>query len=138
MTRLIRRAFLVMCALLALNCVALPNGAQAAGRGETVAHTLRIRTHQPGMHRLTYDDLVNAGVPADADTATFAMRYEDSPIDIQVLGSAGTLTPDDIVVFFAQSFRSRYTNDNVYFFSYGGPISAERIASRPAAAPARS
>jgi hypothetical protein len=134
MRRTVARASLALGLLLSLYCVALssPAGASPA-RDEGLVHTLRIRTSVTGMHRLTYDDLTAAGVPLGADTSTFAMIYEGSPVDIQITGSGGPLTSDDSVVFFASSYCSRYTRDNVYFLTYGGPPSSARIIERPVA-----
>ena len=93
--------------------------------------TLRIRTAAAGMVRLTYADLAAKGVPlATTDTATFAMTYLGQPVDIRVLdGGNSRLDPGELVVFYAEAYSGRYSNENVYFFSYGGAAGA-RMASR--------
>ena len=93
--------------------------------------TLRIRTTAAGMHRLTYDDLNAKGVPlATTDTATFAMTYLGLPVDIQIVGNGNNrLESGELVVFYAEAYSGRYGNENVYFFSYGGPAGA-RMAAR--------
>lgn len=89
---------------------------------DDVAGALRIYTTQRGLHRLTYDDLVTAGVPVTTTSpATFAMTYLGQPIDIQVTGEGdGAFDPGDLVVFYAEPYQGRYMNQNVYWFTYGG------------------
>ena len=94
--------------------------------------TLRIRTAAAGMVRLTYDDLAAKMVPLETtDTATFAMTYLGQPVDIRVLdgNNNSRLDPGELVVFYAEAYSGRYSNENVYFFSYGGAAGA-RMASR--------
>ncbi|MFZ2488939.1 MAG: C25 family cysteine peptidase [Anaerolineae bacterium] len=83
---------------------------------------LRIRTAARGMFRLTYNDLVAAGVPvASVAPATFAMSYLGDPIAIEVTGEAdGSFDNGDLVIFYAQPYVGRYQKENVYWFTYGG------------------
>ncbi len=84
--------------------------------------TLRIRTAAAGMYRLTYNELIAKGVPADASTAGFAMTYLGLPVDIHVLdaNSNGLFNNGDLVIFYAEAANDRYNKNNVYFLSYGG------------------
>ncbi|MER2597999.1 MAG: C25 family cysteine peptidase [Caldilineales bacterium] len=92
---------------------------------------LRIRTAARGMFRLTYNDLVTAGVPVDTvSPASFAMTYLGDPVAIEVTGEAdGHFDPGDLVIFYAQPYAGRYQKDNVYWFTYGG-TSGLRMAAR--------
>ncbi len=110
-------------------------GATRVRRGvpEQVAGALRIRTQGRGLYRLTWDDLVAAGVPVTTTApATFAMSYLGQPIDIQVTGEAdGRFDPGDLVIFYAEPYVGRYMTQNVYWFSWGGPA-GPRMAVRAA------
>jgi hypothetical protein len=82
----------------------------------------RIYTAGRGMHRLTYTNLVAAGVPlATTPVSNFAMYYLGQPIDIQVIDRNGNdrFDADDLVVFFAEPYQGRYMTRNVYWFAYG-------------------
>ncbi len=105
------------------------------GVPEQVAGALRIRTLGRGLYRLTWDDLVAAGVPVTTTApATFAMSYLGQPVDIQVTGEAdGRFDPGDLVIFYAEPYVGRYMTQNVYWFSWGGPA-GPRMATRVAPA----
>lgn len=88
----------------------------------SVTGALRIRTGERGLYRLTYDDLLTAGVPlTDTDVASFTMWYLGQPVAIEVTGNGNALfEPDEVVVFYAEPYQGRYQTDNVYWFTYGG------------------
>ena len=106
----------------------------------TTGNALRIYTSQRGMHRLTYTDLTNSGVPlASTDIATFAVYYLGQPVNSQVLdrNGNGRFNTDDLVIFYAEPYPDhiRYMTQNVYWFSYGGGAGA-RMQTRAARPPA--
>ena len=92
---------------------------------------LRIYTGQRGMYRLTYEDLVRAGVPVTtADPAGFAMSHLDQPVAIEVTGSGdGRFDPGDLVIFYAEPYQGRYMTRNVYRLAYGS-LAGDRMAQR--------
>ncbi len=106
-----------------------PTGVAAVPAG--VSGALRLRTSARGMYRLTYGDLLAAGVPvATANPATFAMTYLGQPIAIEVTGDDdGRFDPGDLVIFYAEPYQGRFMNQNVYWFTYGGSPSP-RMATR--------
>lgn len=109
-----------------------PSALNPAARLMDGGGALRVSSGARGMYRLTYDDLVAAGVPVTTtDPATFAMSYLGQPIDIQVTArnQAGAFGPGDLVVFYGEPYQGRYLNHNVYWFTYGGGAGA-RIATR--------
>ncbi len=91
---------------------------------------LRLRTTDRGLYRLTWADLVAAGVPVTTTApATFAISYLGQPIDIQVTGEAdGRFDPGDRVIFYAEPYVGRYQRDNVYWFTWGGADGAHMAA----------
>ncbi len=103
----------------ALDTLSLQQGVNAPAG---TAGSLRIRTAGRSMVRLTYDDLLAAGVPlAAVDPATFAITYLGEPTASSVTGAEdGRFDPGDLVIFYAQPYVGRYQRDNVYWFSYGG------------------
>ncbi len=100
---------------------AIRTPAQPSNAPASTAGALRIRTASGGLHRLTYNDLVGAGVPlASVDPATFAMHYLGQPVAIHVMGDGDArFEPDELVVFYAQPYQGRYQTSNVYWFTYG-------------------
>lgn len=86
------------------------------------AGALRVRTGERGLYRLTYDDLLAAGVPlGDTDPASFAISYLGQPVAIDLVDDGDdSFEPGELVIFYAQPYEGRYERDNVYRFSYGG------------------
>ncbi len=107
------------------NPVALP------GLPDDANGALRIYTAARGVYRLTYDDLITAGVPVTStNPATFAMTYLGDPIHIRVTGEDdGQFDPGDLVIFYAEPYQGRYMSRNVYWFNYGGSP-GERMSAR--------
>lgn len=95
---------------------------------------LRIFTGAGGLYRLTYADLLAAGVPVTVtDPASLAMSHLGAPIDIEVTGAAdGRLDPGDQVIFYAEPYVGRYMTRNVYWLAYGAAAAAPRMAARSA------
>ncbi len=109
-----------------------PSGFAKPGRSVAAeAGALRIYTGPRGMYRLTYDDLVRAGVPVTTvDPAGFAMSHLDQPVATEVTGSGdGRFDPGDLVIFYAEPYQGRYMTRNVYRLAYGGAPGA-RMAQR--------
>ncbi len=84
---------------------------------------LRIRTGERGLYRLTWQDLVAAGVPVTTtSTATFAVSYLGEAVHIQLTDedADNAFDPGDLVIFYAEPYAGRYQTANVYWFTYGG------------------
>ncbi|MGQ9768289.1 MAG: C25 family cysteine peptidase [Anaerolineae bacterium] len=83
---------------------------------ETSSGAVRIRTTEQGLYRLTYPDLLAAGVPlGSVDPRSFVMTNRGQPVQIQVTGEAdGTFDPGDRVIFYAGPYLDRYTTQNIY------------------------
>lgn len=102
-----------------------PDSARATGTPAVpgdISGALRLRTAARGMHRLTYNDLLAAGVPVTTTTpANFAVTYLGQPVAIEVTGEGdGQFDPGDLVIFYAEPYQGRYMNQNVYWFTYDG------------------
>lgn len=112
--------------------LSLPAQTPAAPTDDEIDGAVRIRTTQRGVHRLTYSDLQNAGVPmTTVNPATFAMTYLNQPVDIQVTGAGdGRFDPADLVLFYAEPYQGRYMTQNVYRLTYGGLAAGPRMATR--------
>ncbi len=97
-------------------------GCSDVNRPASETGALRVRTTGRGLYRLTYNNLIAAGVPVTTtDPATFAMSYLGQPIAIHVTGAAdGRFDPGDLVIFYAQPYQGRYQTSNVYWFTAGG------------------
>lgn len=106
---------------------------------EAAGKVLRIHTQQQGFYRLTYDDLLAAGVsvgPGGSNPNNFAMFYKGQPIAIRVIGAEdSSFDAGDLVAFYAVPYDlGRYQDYNVYYFLEDGAGYASAIASRPVAA----
>ncbi len=96
--------------------------ASSRNMAASTAGALRLRTDALGLYRLTYNDLLAAGVPLEStDVTTFAMSHLGQPVAIEVTGNGNSaFEPDELVVFYAQPYEGRYQTSNVYWFTYGG------------------
>ena len=81
----------------------------------------KIFVNETGLYRLTYADLVVAGLPVkQIDPRTFQMFEAGEEIAIDVLGeSDGSFDDTDSIIFFGQAANTRYTQENVYWLSFG-------------------
>jgi hypothetical protein len=116
--------------------------ASAAARKDPTAATatgdaVRVRTGVSGIYRLGYGELAAAGVPvAGASPAGFAMDYLGDPVAIEVVGSEdGRFDPGDAVLFYAEPYRGRYANHNVYRFRWGTAAAARMRERTPEKSP---
>jgi hypothetical protein len=108
-------------------------GCSDVNRPASETGALRVRTTGRGLYRLTYNNLIAAGVPVTTtDPATFAMSYLGQPIAIQVTGAGdGRFDPGDLVIFYAEPYQGRYEASNVAWFTYGG-AAGPRMTTRAA------
>ncbi len=81
----------------------------------------KVYVAQEGIYRLTYDQLSAAGVPVDSlDPRTLQLFSNGQEVAIRVVGEAdGQFNPADYVLFYGQGIRHKYTEDNVYWLTYG-------------------
>ena len=81
----------------------------------------RIKVREKGIHRITYTELLAAGLEVDLlDPRTFQMFYQGAEIAIWVEGEAdGKFDSTDFILFLAEPLQDKYTLDNVYWLTYG-------------------
>jgi uncharacterized repeat protein (TIGR01451 family) len=81
----------------------------------------KIRVNQDGIYELTYTDLQNAGLPVGSlDPTTFQVFHQGEELAIYVAGEAdGSFDPGDFVLFWGEGINTKYTNENVYWLTYG-------------------
>jgi len=81
----------------------------------------KLYVAQDGLYRLTYDQLVAAGVPVDAlDPRTFQLFTAGTEVAIRVIGEEdGQFDPTDLVLFYGQGIRHKYADRNVYWLTWG-------------------
>ncbi len=74
----------------------------------------RIKVRETGFYKLTFPELLAAGVPIDTiNINTLKIIHLGEEIAIKVI-------PGEAVVFYGESIDSKYTSDNVYWLTYGG------------------
>lgn len=100
---------------------------QAAG-GPWVKITVKV----DGLTKVTYNDLVNAGVAVSSiDPRTFRLLDEGQEQHIYVSGEAdGVFHSTDAIYFYGRRTTAYLTNDkNVYWLTWGG-AAGQRMATR--------
>jgi hypothetical protein len=88
----------------------------------------KIYLNEKGVYKITFEELVNAGVPlgSGVNSDHLAMFHMDSEIPIEVNdGGDGTFSSGDFIAFVGDkappsehSYLNIYNNTNVYFFTH--------------------
>lgn len=81
----------------------------------------RVKVRQDAFYALTYTDLLQAGLDVDnLDPRTLQLFHLGSEAAITVEGEQDSrFDPGDRVIFYGQSIKDKYTQDNVYWLTYG-------------------
>jgi len=81
----------------------------------------RIAVDDSGIYKLTYDDLLAAGVlDGSPDPNYFQMFYHGEEIAIEVnSGEDDVFNFNDTIIFFAESIENKYTSENIYWLLIG-------------------
>ena len=76
---------------------------------------------QDGIHQLTYAKLSQAGLPlAEIDPRSFKIHHKDQQIPIFVQGQDnGKFELGEFILFFGQELKTKYTNQNIYWLTWG-------------------
>jgi hypothetical protein len=116
----------------------------AAAPAESLAETaLKIAVRETGMVRVTYDDLVAAGLdPAHADPRRLTLTNRGRAVAMVVLGEEdGTLDAGDAIFFYGTGIErdspdAPYTVENIYWLKAGAEpgLRMSRRAATPTAA----
>ncbi|MFM8322265.1 MAG: C25 family cysteine peptidase [Chloroflexota bacterium] len=97
----------------------------------------RVRLNQDGLHRLTYADLLAAGIPDAAldglDPRSLRLELQGAQVALLVSGEQdGVFDSTDALFFLGQKLDQRFSDTSVYWLSWGGG-SGLRMASASAA-----
>jgi hypothetical protein len=122
---------------LSISLLAIPPLSAEALPAEVTA--LRIYTREGGVHRVLYDDLLAAGLPAGAiDSGALSLENRGDPVPVWVEdGGDGTFGSGDWFEFVSDilhgenAYFHEYSNSNAYWLSFGG-LAGERMTSIPA------
>ena len=114
----------------------LPTAGQASDfarrqAGADFQACFKVRVTQAGIHRLTYANLLSAGVP-DAELVgnNIRMFYKDREIAIDTSTDGKfSSAAEHYISFYGEPFQSNYSNDNFYWIGFGA--GGLRWASRP-------
>ncbi len=88
---------------------------------------IKVVVGEAGLYKLTYSALQSAGLPAASDPNTFKLRHGYPRQEVAIRQFS------DHLLFYAQPEFSRYTDEDVYFLTYGGDPGL-RMTSRSGAA----
>ena len=88
--------------------------------GEEVNAEIRIAVHQTGIHKLTRQTLLAAGIPANALVGEdFRMFYRDREMAIHVNRPDLFTEDEDYLLFFAEGLSTYYTEENAVWLGFG-------------------
>lgn len=88
----------------------------------SVPTTLKIGVTEDGMYKLTYHDIVNAGLDLNTiDPRTIRIRNQGAEIPIYVQGEGdGVFDTTDYILFYGIAIKDSYTSRNVYWLTADG------------------
>ncbi len=94
--------------------------AQSLTRHVKQADVLRIEIIEDGIYRLSYADLVKAGVqPQFINPARLRLFNQDEEVAIRVVANdKDKLQPTDYIWFYAKGLDNTFTNTNVYWLHW--------------------
>jgi len=84
----------------------------------------KISVKEPGFYSLSYSYLSQAGLPVDAlDPTTLKLFNLGREMAIMVVGEAdSSFDAGDSIIFYGQATHSKYTDENIYWLTYGGSL----------------
>ena len=89
-------------------------GQGGQGGGKTAATSARLLVDHDGLYRVTYEDLVAAGLDlSSVPTSHLALLHHGQAVPIRVVGK-GKLGPGSYVEFLGQGLDTLYTDTDVY------------------------
>jgi hypothetical protein len=85
-----------------------------------VVNAVKFQVDQDGIYRVTYQNLVDAGVNASAiNPKNFKLYYQGTQIPIYVYGESDSVfNTGDYIEFYGKKETSRYTYTNVYWLAF--------------------
>jgi len=98
---------------------------------------LRIPVQEDGLYAITYDDLVQAGVPvASISSHSLRLYLNGQDVAIRVVDSSnaddvdGLFDRGDQLLFYGQGVDEKYTDTNIYWLTYGAAGSLHMLTQR--------
>jgi hypothetical protein len=86
----------------------------------TPDQSMRLEIKHEGIYRVTYRDLVSAGLPGGIDPRTFRLLNRGKEVAIRTRVAAGNFfRPGDYLEFFARGINNQFTDTNVYWLHWG-------------------
>lgn len=97
-------------------------GSAAASGARALPTRYKIVVAEDGLYRLTYNDIVQAGIPTNAPAHWRLSNLEDT-VAVHITGEGdGTFDPGDELLFYGERFRgdrfaARYPDDSLYWLA---------------------
>jgi hypothetical protein len=111
----------------------------AAAAPASPVDAVKLLVNQPGLHRLTASELKAAGFdPARHSPDRLTLTLDGQPVTLAVAGSGSQENGSGDALdwtFYGEPRASRYGHENVYWLSWGQPVSDVQRAVAPAAQP---
>lgn len=91
----------------------------------------KISIDKDGLYKITYNALLNAGVPVDTiDPRYFHLRNGNQEIPIHLVTAVpGDFVAGDYFLFYGQKTNTKYTDTNVYWLSWDNLLGLTMAAS---------
>lgn len=78
---------------------------------------LKIVLNQTGIYRITYNDLVQAGIDIDStDTGAFRLFNKGNECSFKIVQAGSDFGHGDYIEFYGEELDTQYTASNVYWF----------------------
>lgn len=88
---------------------------------KTQRRRFKMSITKSDMYRITYNNLKSVGVvPEDIDLDSISVETNGNPQGFYIfdMNENGTINSEDMVVFYARSLSNKFTDTNVYWFSF--------------------
>lgn len=88
---------------------------------KTQRRRFKIPITRSDMYRISYNNLKSVGVvPEDIDLDSISVETNGNPQGFYIFdkNENGTINSEDMVVFYARSLSNKFTDTNVYWFSF--------------------
>lgn len=105
---------------------------QETGRKTHIGTALRLAIEQTGIYRLTFEELVQAGLPSKfIRPQHLSLTNQGQEVAIKVITAEETLfTQGDAIEFYAQAIDTEFTGTNIYWLQWQKKGQGKRIKQR--------
>jgi hypothetical protein len=89
---------------------------------------LKIEIAETGLYQLSYEELVQAGLPQFINPKRLRLFNQGKEVALQVISESSPLKSGDSIAFYAESIDNTFTNTNVYWLYWRKKGFGKRMA----------